>query len=162
MKHLFKTISILLILNILLIACSGNDSKRNSNFIPPMTIEIADAVKNDSALVEVIKSSEKAINEFSDNIEQLAIDGKEILKKSKNGEEAGMMDQIKAGKLMIEFASNSTQMVASMEKFKNYMSHQKEQGMINDTQLEALEQVGRSFKKRIEQINKKYEHYFEK
>ena len=54
--------------------------KRNANFLPPLTISIADEIKGDTELVEVIKSSEKALNEFSDNIEQLAIEGKDVFK----------------------------------------------------------------------------------
>ncbi len=157
-----KIVAILVTVILFISACSGNDKKRSADFLAPMTIEIADEIKDDTALVEVIKSSEKAINEFSDNMEQLAIDGKDLVKKSESDEEAGLMDQLKAGKLMLEFASNSTQMIASMEKFESYVTSQKEQGIINDTQLKALEQVGTAFKDRIEQISAKYEHYFDK
>ena len=69
-----KKTLIVLTIAITLIACSiGN--KRNPDFLPPLEISITDEIKNDTELVEVIKSSEKAINEFSDNIEQLAIEG---------------------------------------------------------------------------------------
>ena len=161
-----KNFSKIVILSALVItfftACSGSDKKRNANFLEPMTIEIADEIQSDAALVEVIQSSEKAMNEFSDNIEQLAIDGEDLLKKSESGEEASVMDQLKAGKLMLEFASNSTQMITSMEKFESYVSSQKEQGTISDAQLKALEQVGTAFKVRIEQIETKYKDYFDR
>ena len=58
----------------------GESKKRNATFLPPLTISIADEIKGDTELVEVIKSSEKALNEFSDNIEQLAIEGKDVFK----------------------------------------------------------------------------------
>ena len=162
MKKNVKTFSVLVLVVLFFSACSGNEKKRNTNFLSPLKIEIADEIKDDAALVEVIQSSEKAINEFSDNMEQLAIDGKDLVKKSDSGEEAGLMDQLKAGKLMLEFASNSTQMITSMEKFEAYVTNQKEQGTINDAQLKALEQVGTAFKDRIEQISTKYEYYFDK
>jgi len=162
MKYFSKTIILSVLVATFFMACSGSDKKRNTDFLAPMTIEIADEIKEDAALVEVIQSSEKAMNEFSDNIEQLAIDGEDLLKKSESGEEASVMDQLKAGKLMLEFASNSTQMIASMEKFESYVSNQKEQGSINDAQLKALEQVGTAFKGRIEQIETKYKNYFNK
>ena len=162
MKKFIKIIPTLVLLTLLFGACSGNDNKRSADFLPLMTIEIVDEIKGDAALVEVIQSSEKAINEFSDNMEELAIDGKDLVKKSDSGEEAGLMDQIKAGKLMLELASNSTQMIASIEKFESYVNKQKKQGTINDAQIKALEQVGTAFKDRIEQISTKYEHYFDK
>ena len=155
---IIKTITILLLINVVIFSCS-DDKKRDANFLPPLKIEIADEIKSDAELVEVIKSSEKAINEFSDNIEQLAIDGKDFL--SKKDEEQNLMDGIKAGKMMLEFVSNSTQMVASMEKFQTYVEGKKGQGIINDEQLKSLEQVGKSFEKRIDQINEKYKNYFD-
>jgi len=82
MKQLTK-ITILFIVVILITSCNNDKKERNPNFLAPISIEIPDDVKNDTELVEVIESSEKAINEFSDNIEQLAIDGKEILNKRK-------------------------------------------------------------------------------
>ncbi len=153
-----KTITLFLLAGMLISGCS-NSNKRDANFLPPLEIEIADEIKGDAELVEVIKSSEKAINEFSDNIEQLAMDGKDIL--SKKDEEQSLMDGIKAGKLMLEFVSNSTQMVASMEKFHTYVEGKKGQGIINDEQLKALEQVGKSFGNRVDQINQKYKNYFD-
>jgi len=159
MKNVLKTSITIVFFSILLTACSGAEKKRNADFLPPIKIEIADEIKEDKALVDMIQSSEKAINEFSDNMEQLAIDGKDFLSK-KEGEQS-LMDGLKAGKLMIEFASNSTQMVASMEKFESYVTSQKEQKMINDAQLKALEKVGTAFKERVDQISKKYEHYFD-
>ena len=149
----------LLLVSIVTFSCS-NGNKRGANFLPPLEIKIADEIKGDGELVEVIKSSEKAINEFSDNIERLAMDGKDIL--SKNEEEQSLMDGMKVGKLMLEFVSNSTQMIVSVEKFKTYVEGKKEQGIINDEQLKALEQVGKSFGNRIDQINEKYKNYFDK
>lgn len=148
----------LLLVSIITFSCS-NGNKRGANFLPPLEIKIADEIKGDGELVEVIKSSEKAINEFSDNIERLAMDGKDIL--SKNEEEQSLMDGMKAGKLMLEFVSNSTQMIVSVEKFQTYVEGKKEQGIINDEQLKALEQVGKSFGNRIDQINEKYNFFLD-
>lgn len=99
------------------------------------------------------------MNEFSDNIEQLAIDGKDVL--SKKDEDQTLMDGLKAGKLMVQFVSNSAKMAKLMEEFDTYMNGRKTQGLINDTQLKALEQVGTAFKTRINQINEKYKNYLD-
>lgn len=152
-----KTLTVLTIAIIFLACSTGN--KRNADFLPPLEISIADEIKDDTELVEVIKSSEKAINEFSDNIEQLAIEGKDVF--SKKDEDQTLMDGLKSGKLMVQFVSNSTQMAKLIEEFDIYMNSEKEQGLINDAQLKALEQVSNSFIKRTEQINKKYQNYFD-
>jgi len=157
MKNLIKTLTALILI-VLFSACSA-DNKRNADFLPLLKISIADEISGDTELVEVIKSSEKALNEFSDNIEQLAIEGKDVL--SKKDEDQTLMDGLKAGKLMVQFVSNSTQMLASAEKFNTYVESKKTQGLINDTQLKALEQVGTSFKTRINQINEKYKNYLD-
>lgn len=159
MKNLINKISVLIIVSVVFIACSS-EKKRNANFLPPLTISIADEISGDTELVEVIKSSEKALNEFSDNIEQLAIEGKDVL--SKKDEDQTLMDGLKAGKLMVQFISNSTQMAASVEKFSSYVELKKSQELINDTQLKALEKVSKSFVKRINEINEKYENYFDR
>jgi len=157
MKQLTK-ITILFIVVILITSCNNDKKERNPNFLAPISIEIPDDVKNDTELVEVIESSEKAINEFSDNIEQLAIDGKEILNKKE--EEYSLTDGIKAGKLMLQFVSNSTQMTTAFEEFGTYVDNKKDQGIINDQQFKALEEVSSLFEKRIVQINIKYKNYF--
>jgi hypothetical protein len=158
MKNIRKTLAIL-VLTIVFTACSTGN-KRNADFLPPLKINIADEIKDDTELVKVIQDSEKAMNEFSDNIEQLAIEGKDVL--SKKEEDQTLMDGLKAGKLMVQFVSNSTQMAKLMEEFDTYMNGRKTQGLINDTQLKALEQVGTAFKTRINQINEKYKNYFHK
>jgi len=151
-----KKTLIVLTIAITFLACSTGN-KRNADFLPPLKISIADEIKGDTELVEVIQNSEKAINEFSDNIEQLAIDGKDVL--SKKDEDQTLMDGLKAGKLMIQFVSNSTQMLAAAEKFNTYVESKQSQGLINDTQLKALEQVATSFSKRADEINEKYKDY---
>ena len=151
-----KKILTVLTIAIIFLACSTSN-KRNSDFLPPLEITIADEIKGDTELVEVIKSSEKAMNEFSDNIERLVVEGKDVFNKKE--EEQSLMDQLTLGKLMVEFVSNSTQMAKLIDEFDNYKRKREEQGLINDAQLKALEQVGIAFQDRITQINTKYESY---
>ena len=151
-----KKILTVLTIAIIFLACSTSN-KRNSDFLPPLEITIADEIKGDTELVEVIKSSEKAMNEFSDNIERLVVEGKDVFNKKE--EEQSLMGQLTLGKLMVEFVSNSTQMAKLIDEFDSYKRKREEQGLINDAQLKALEQVGIAFQDRITQINTKYESY---
>ena len=153
MKYFIKRVVLIALVSTMLIACSG-DKKRNANFLPLLTIEISDEIKNDAKLVEVVKSSEKAINEFSDNLEQLILDGKDVLEKKE--EERSLVDNLKIGNMMIQFVSNSAELATLIDEFDSYKNSQKEQGLISDGQLVALEKVGKSFQKRMEQIENKY------
>jgi len=157
MKNLIKKILLLIIVSLLLIACSSGN-KRNSNFLPPLSIEIPNEINGDAELVKVIKSSEKAINELSDNLEQLVIDSKDVLEMKE--EDRGLMDNLKMGKLVVEFVSNSTELAKLIEEFDTYQKEQSSQGLMSDTQLSALGKVGESFGDRMEQINEKYKNYF--
>ncbi len=157
MKHLTKII-ILFISITLITSCKSNKNERNPNFLPPLSIEIPDDVKDDTELVVIIESSERAINEFSDNIEQLAIDGKEVL--SKKNEDYSITDGLNAGKMMLQFVSNSTQMATALEDFNTYIESKQAQGIINDQQFKALEGISTSFEKRIDQISIKYKNYY--
>ncbi len=157
MKKLNTLLFALLIITVLISSCTSG-RKRNSDFLPPVRIEIPDEIKGDKELVDIVESSEEAINEFSDNIEQIAVDGKEIL--NKKDEDLTLFDQMKMAKMAVEFISNSSQMASTLEKFDNYVNSNQEQGIINDTQLKALEQVALKFSSRMEEIDAKYQEYY--
>jgi len=159
MKQIKTILSTLILVAILITSCTSG-RKRDADFLPPMKIEIPSEIKGNKDLVDVVKSSENAINEFSDNIERLAVDGKGIL--NKNEEERTLMDNMKLTKMVVEFISNSAQMAQTLDKFNTFVEKREAQGIINDTQLKALEQVGVSFKKRMEQIEAKYDKYYNK
>ncbi|WP_456375965.1 hypothetical protein [Lutibacter sp.] len=154
MKNIVK---ILTVLTLLFTACSSTN-KRNANFLPPLRIEIPNEISGDTELVEVIKSSEKAMNELSDNLEQLVIDSKDVLEMKE--EDRGLMDNLKMGKLVVEFVSNSAELAKLIDEFDTYQKEQSSQGLMTDAQLSALGKVGESFGNRMEQINEKYKNYF--
>ncbi len=157
MKKLNTLFLALLITTILVSSCTSG-RKRNADFLPPVKIEIPDEIKGDKELVDIVELSEKAINEFSDNIEQIAVDGKEIL--NKNDEDLTLFDQMKIAKMAVEFISNSTQMADALDKFDTYVKSKESQGIINDTQLKALEQVALKFTSRMDEIDAKYQEYY--
>lgn len=157
MKKLNTLLFAFLITTVLISSCTGG-RKRNADFLPPVKIEIPDEIKEDKELVDIVELSEKAINEFSDNIEQIAVDGKDIL--NKEDEDLTLFDQMKMAKMAVEFISNSTQMASTLEKFDNYVNSKQEQGIINDAQFKALEQVAMKFSSRMEEIDAKYQEYY--
>ena len=156
MQQLVKTLSVYFI-TIFMISCNGHEEKRNPEFLAPLTIEIPSELAANTDAIDFIKSSEIAINEFSDNIEKLAFDGKTIL--AKNVDEMDSFDQIKLGKMAIQFVSNSSQMKNTLENIEKYAENAKANG-INESQVKSLEIIGNTIENRITEINNKYENYF--
>ena len=155
MKKIPKLFIALFFASAILSSCSSGN-KTNPDFLTPISIDIPDEIKEDRELVDLVKSSEKAINEFSDNIEQLALDSKDLFETKE--EDQTLMDGLKVAQLMLQFASNSSQMAETLEKFNTYVVSQ---GGINDEQQKALETVAKAFEKRINQIDEKYDEYFD-
>ncbi len=154
----FSQLLFFLFIAVLLSSCGDNKTeKRNKDFLTPLKIEIPIELAKNTETVEFIQSSEGAINEFSDNIEELAIEGKDIL--SKNTEDLNAMDKIKLGKMAIHFVSNSTQMVSTLQKVQLYAENAESNGL-DESQIKALENVEKAMEKRISEINNKYKDYF--
>ena len=154
MKNFIHTL--LLVVITLVISCSV-DCDKGDGFLPPLDIYIVDEIKENKDLVAMIKSSEIAINSFSKNIEQLAVQGNEILMKEQ--EDQTLIDNMKMRQLLLQFKLNNNQIQATVEKFTIYVEIQKEQGKINETQLKALEPIVGVFNFRLNEINKKHQSY---
>ena len=157
MKKLQTLLFALLITTVLISSCTSG-RKRNADFLPPVKIEIPNEIKGDKELVDIVELSEKAINEFSNNIEQIAVDGKDIL--NKKDEDLTLFDQMKIAKMAVEFISNSTEMANALDKFDTYVKSKESQGIINDTQLKAMEKVALEFSSRMDEIDAKYQEYY--
>ncbi len=156
MQQLAKTLLVYFI-TVFMISCNGNKEKRNPDFLAPLKIEIPSELAANTDAIDFIKSSELTINEFSDNIEKLAFDGKTIL--SKNIDEMDSFDQIKLGKMAIQFVSNSSQMANTLENLEKYVENAKVNGL-DESQIKSLEIIENTIEKRITEINNKYETYF--
>jgi len=156
MKQLTKTTFLLLIV-LFISSCDSKNEKRNPDFLKPLKIEIPKELENNEDAIEFIKSSENAINEFSDNIEELALDGKDIL--FKDVDEMGAMDKIKLGKMAVQFVSNSTQLAGVLEGAQKYVEDAKANDL-DESQIKSLEIIEKTVEKRIAEINNKYKDYF--
>ncbi len=146
-------------LAIFIISCMGNGKRgHRSDFLPPIEIEISDIIKSDAELTNLVKESEKAINEFSDNMEYLIEDIKPY--KDVNPEEASTFVKLKLTKIGVDFFANSTKGLAVMEKLESYSSKRAlEQKPLNDEQLKAIAVIYDTFKTRMEQLEKKYKDF---
>jgi glycerol-3-phosphate responsive antiterminator len=156
MKQLTKTIFLLLIV-LFISSCDSKKEKRNPDFLKPLKIEIPKELENNEDAIAFIRSSENAINEFSDNIEELALNGKDVL--FKDVDEMGTMDKIKLGKMAVQFVSNSTQMAGVLEDAQKYVEKAKANGL-DESQIKSLEIIEKTVENRITEINNKYKDYF--
>ncbi len=154
-----KVLSISLLISVLLTSCMNDGGKRHSdNLLPPLKIEIPAEVKDDPELVDLIQKSEKAINEFSDNVVFLVEDLAEIGKDAEGQKELSTFQQLKIGKALLEFGNHSANVAAVMETFEDYQDAKQKAGEpLTDDQLRALAVVGDAFKQRMEEIGKKFE-----
>jgi len=156
MKQLTKTIFLLLIV-LFISSCNSKKEKRNPDFLKPLKIEIPKELENNEDAIAFIRSSENAINEFSDNIEELALNGKDVL--FKDVDEMGTMDKIKLGKMAVQFVSNSTQMAGVLDDAQKYVEKAKANGL-DESQIKSLEIIEKTVENRITEINNKYKDYF--
>ncbi len=139
---------------------NGITVHRDPDLLPPLEITISPAIKEDAELVDMVESSEKAITEFSDNIERLADDAKVLIDKT-NGDEPSLGDGLRLGKIMMSFVSNSSQIQKTIQKLDAYTKKRQEQGTITDEQIEAVDEIGKAFGKRMEELGKKYKYLFD-
>lgn len=158
MKH-FKQLIALTIIALFFVAC-GSGSKRNSNFLPPVEIEIPRELADNPDAVKLIESSEKALNEFSDNLETVMYENKDIWKE-KDFEDLSTFEKITFAKTMAVIATNSTEMAKVVEKI-NGLEDEEMFKNLNEKQLKAFEKIGEELDNRMDQINGKYKKIFEK
>jgi len=140
-----------------IVQCTTLEEERHPIFFEALRIEIPDVLVNNTDAIEFIKSSEKAINEFSDNIEEMALNGNEIL--SKNREKLQTADKLKTGKMAVQFVSNSTEMAYVIESYQKYIESAKSNGFTN-AQIKSLKWIGKAMRERADKIDNKYKSYF--
>ena len=130
---------------------------RNPEFLPPFSIEIPKELEENQEAVAFIRSSEKTLNEFSDRIEELVYEGKDIL--NKDPESLTLGEKLTAGRLAVQFVTNSSQMTNEMQKVNRYIEKARSKGW-DESQIAALKTVEQAMEDRLDQIEKKYGSYF--
>jgi len=145
--------AIMLLLFAVLQSCSKHLDR--TGFMPPVKIHIPNDAKKDSSTVAFVKSSEKVINELSDRVENIAMNGKDLF--GKNEEDLSVMDKIRMTKLSVQFLAAGNSLVTELENIQRYIDKKQEEG-VSETDLKAYEAVEKAIEKRIRKLNKKYKH----
>lgn len=151
-----RNITLVLIFTVLLSSCiGGGKKKRDKDFLPPLKIEIPASIAQDEELASLVKDSEKAINEFSDNMEALLKELEPF--EDKKEEDLSTFETIKASKIITDFMMNNANALMVLEKIGDYANiRAKEQKPLNDEQMEAMAIIYDTFEARMKQLDEKY------
>jgi hypothetical protein len=133
-------------------SCSTGTINRKG-FLPPVKISIPNEVKNDTATVSFIHSSEKIINEFSDRMEDIASNNQDLLKKKQ--EDMSVMDKIKMARVSVQFLAVGGSMANELVKIQQYVDRKQKEG-VSENDMKAYKEVEKVVEKRINDLNNKY------
>ncbi len=144
-------------LGMFIIGCTGGGKRSHrSDFLPPLKIEIPNEIKQDAELAALVKDSEAAINEFSDNMEYLIVDMKPFMDKKE--EELSTFERLKLTKIVAQFVANSTKGALVLTKIATYSDERSmTENPLTDEQLKAIAVVVDTFEKRMQQLDEKYQ-----
>jgi len=155
MRHI--QIILIVLLSYSISSCTKKQDS-TSDFIPPLKIEITNTLKEDAGITKTISKTEESINEFSDNIELIALERKKLLDKG-NGDSSSPK-RIEEIKLMLSFYSNNTQLQKTVEDFDKYISELSSNYDITKEQLIELNLISSEFKHRIDLLELKYPDFY--
>lgn len=148
-------IILLIVLACNLSSCNKKET-RDKSFISPLDISVSTTLTEGSEVSILVNTLEKRINEISDEIETIAIEGETLISK----DELEIIEGLEVVKTMLNFYSSNADLHNTIEEFEEYISIQEELGEINSLELEALSLVKLELINRVEQLEQKYPIYY--
>ncbi len=156
MKRLTKPF--LLIITVAFLSyCDIKKEDRNPQFFASLHIQIPYDLIDNIETIDFFESAEIAINEYSDNIEKMVLNGKHIL--LEDPVNLSELDKKKLGLMNVQYVSNTTQMQSILQDTQKYIENAKINGF-DASQIKSLKRIEEIFKNRIADINNKYKKYF--
>ncbi len=155
-----KKILFISILSSFLFSCfSNNEEKISSNSsdsdnLPTLKIEVPAELQNNENAKEIISTGEEMINKFSNTLEDIVRDNKNLI--GKKQDDLSFTEQIQAGKMAIQIAASMAEFVPKIVSLQSKIEDFKK-GDISEEEAKAIDEVGKAFEKRMDEINKKYE-----
>ncbi len=131
----------------------GSGRIDRTGFMKPVKIDIPNDVKNDKETVSFVKSSEKLINALSDRMENVAINGKDLL--AKKSEDMSVLEKIKMTKLSVQFLSIGKSLSDELVKIQHYIEKKHNEG-VSENDMKVYEAVEKALEKRINALDNKY------
>lgn len=140
-------------------SCSKKED-RNQNFIPPINIENISELSDDPEILDFVMRSVNSVNEYSDNIEIVALNGDRVI--NINQDSLTVLEGLEITKIMIGFYSNCTNFQNTIDDFDAFIIEQKSNGSINQSQVAQLIAVSDMYKDRVEVLNNKYRVFYKR
>ncbi len=137
--------------------CEANKEERNSQFLAPLTIQIPYELIDNKETIDFFKWAESSINKYSDNIETMVFNGRDIVLQDPNI--MSESDKNKFSLMTVRFVSNTTQMTGVLDETQEYIENAKINGF-DESQLRSLEIIEITLENRIFDIKDKYKKYF--
>jgi len=154
-----KKILFVSIIAAFLFSCSSNNEEASSNSndsdkLPALKIEVPAELQNNENAKEIITTGEKMINKFSDTLEDIIKDNKNLI--GKKNDDLSFMEQIQVGKIAVQIAASMAEFAPKFVSLQSKIENFKK-GEISDEEAKAIDKVGKAFEQRMDEINKKYE-----
>ncbi len=141
-----------------LFSCSSNNEEASTNSsdsdkLPPLKIEVPAELQSNENAKEIIMTGEEMINKFSNTLEDIIKDNKNLIGKS--NDDLSFMEQIQVGKIAVQIAAS---MAEFAPKFVNLQSKIEDfkKGDISEEEAKAIDNVADAFQKRMDEIDAKY------
>jgi len=156
---MMKKLLFVSLIAVFLFSCSSKDeesssSSNDSDKLPPLKIEVPAELQNNENAKEIITTGEEMINKFSDTMEDIIKDNKNLI--GKKNDDLSLMEQIQVGKIAFQIATSMAEFAPKFVKLQSKIENFKK-GNISEEEVKAIDEVGKAFEKRMDEINKKYE-----
>ncbi len=155
-----KKILFISILSAFLFSCSSNNEEEvssnssDSDNLPPLKIEVPAELQNNEKAKEIITTGEEMINKFSNTLEDVIKDNKNLI--GKKNDDLSFTEQIQVGKMAIQITANMAEFASKLVSLQSKIEEFKK-GDISEEEAKAIDKVADAFEKRMDEINKKYE-----
>ncbi len=154
-----KKLLFISIISVLLFSCSSNNEEATSDSsgsdkLPPLKIEVPAELQGNKSAEEIITTGEEMINKFSNTLEDIIKDNKNLI--GKKQDDLSFMEQIQVGKIAVQIAASMAQFAPKFINLQSKIENFKK-GDISKEETKAIDEVGKAFEQRMDEINKKYE-----
>ncbi len=146
------------IISIFLFSCSSNNeeatsSSSDSDKLPPLKIEVPAELQGNKDAEEIISTGEDMINKFSNTLENIIKDNKNLI--GKKQDDLSFMEQIQMGKIAVQLAASMAEFAPKFVSFQSKIEDFKK-GNVSEEETKAIDEVGRAFEQRMNEIEEKY------
>ncbi len=154
-----KKILFISIISIFMFSCSSNNEDATSDSsgsdkLPPLKIEVPAELQGNKNAEEIITTGEEMINKFSNTLEDIIKNNKNLI--GKKQDDLSFMEQIQVGKIAVQIAASMAQFAPKFISLQTKIDNFKK-GDISEEEAKAIDEVGKAFEQRMDEINKKYE-----